>query len=189
MPKDVNALIERNMVYARNVALKIAKNLPKPPGFDQEDIIQVGYQGLIQAAQRFDPAQVKGTNIEQSFRNYAYTRISGAVIDECRRLTFVKRRGLEKGAKVQMTQLDHEFEDDEGNVLTNYILTYEDDPYFSLDLQEALGSLDEVEQQIIAQMISGYSAREISKSMGLHISKVSEIGTAAKEKLANCLDT
>ncbi len=53
-----------------------------PGGMDREDLISIGNEGLIDAAQKFDPAK----NVK--FQTYAYVRIRGAILDEIRRSSF-----------------------------------------------------------------------------------------------------
>jgi DNA-directed RNA polymerase specialized sigma subunit len=48
-----NELVTRHMDFARNTAAKTARDLP----IDVDDAIQIGYEGLIQAAHRFDVAK------------------------------------------------------------------------------------------------------------------------------------
>lgn len=56
-----------------------------PPTMDQEDLIQAGILGLIDAVDRFDPT--RGIR----FNTYAEFRVRGAVLDELRAMDWVPR--------------------------------------------------------------------------------------------------
>src|ERR671933_628376 len=56
-----------------------------PAHVEADDFISVGLEGLIQSIDRYDPD--KGATLEQ----YAWTRISGAVLDELRRQDWAPR--------------------------------------------------------------------------------------------------
>jgi RNA polymerase sigma factor for flagellar operon FliA len=68
-------------VLARQIARREYARLPRAAsvGIELQDLEQEAYIGLIQAAQRFDPA--RGI----AFRSYAQPRITGAVLDSLRR--------------------------------------------------------------------------------------------------------
>jgi RNA polymerase sigma factor for flagellar operon FliA len=73
-----DALVERYREYARALALKIAKDLPR--FVSRDDLIAVGQEGLVEAASRFDPT--RGVQ----FSTFAYYRVRGAVFDHVRKL-------------------------------------------------------------------------------------------------------
>jgi RNA polymerase sigma factor for flagellar operon FliA len=53
---------------------------------DHEDLLACGYEGLVEARQRFDPA--RGVQ----FKSFAYYRVRGAVLDGVRRMAYLPRR-------------------------------------------------------------------------------------------------
>lgn len=75
-PHEREALILAHLGYARYLAAEIARELP--PWVPFEDIAAAAQEGLVRAAERYDPA--RGTK----FRTYAYYRVRGAVFDHIR---------------------------------------------------------------------------------------------------------
>src|SRR5262245_19466463 len=72
------ALIAKHTAYARSLALEIVQHLP--PWVVREDAVAVGTEGLVEAANRYNPA--RGV----LFSTFAYYRIRGAVYDYIRKL-------------------------------------------------------------------------------------------------------
>lgn len=71
-----NLLIAENMKFVKFLVKKVADQ--KVPGIEQEDLIQLGVCGLMEAIERYDPMQgVK-------FETYASWRVQGAIIDQIR---------------------------------------------------------------------------------------------------------
>ena len=70
-------LVEENLDLAEAAAEKVARR--GNPSIVKDDLIACGYVGLIEAAQRFDPAQ--GT----PFRAFAYARVRGEILDKLRK--------------------------------------------------------------------------------------------------------
>jgi len=66
-----------------------------PSHFDLEDLVSCGLLALVQTVDRFDPA--KGATFEQ----FAWTRVSGAIIDELRRHDPATRAARRIGRKAQ----------------------------------------------------------------------------------------
>ena len=97
---DVDYLIEQNLELVRKIAWQIhgrARNIT-----DIQDIIQIGYTGLIVAAQKYTPQE--GVN----FSAYAGIRIRGAIVDFlrknsnlCRTTIQVKKRYNEEYEKLE----------------------------------------------------------------------------------------
>ena len=65
-----------------------------PAHFELEDLVSCGLLALVQAVDRFDP--VKGATFEQ----YAWTRVSGAIVDELRRHDWVSRSSRRLGREI-----------------------------------------------------------------------------------------
>jgi RNA polymerase sigma factor (sigma-70 family) len=72
-----NSLIDANGALVRSVARAFIVRLP--PCFDLEDLIQEGYLGLIDAADKYDPA------LNVPFPAYAFYRVRGAICSSVRR--------------------------------------------------------------------------------------------------------
>lgn len=68
-----------------------------PPQIDQDDLIEAGVVGLIDAAAKFDPS--RGT----LFKTYAVTRIRGAILDELRSHDTLSRSARRKAAQITAT--------------------------------------------------------------------------------------
>lgn len=68
----------------RHEALKLATRLPTSVELD--DLLQVGYMGLLNAAERYDPKH------GAAFTTYATQRIKGAMLDELRSRDWIPRR-------------------------------------------------------------------------------------------------
>ena len=79
--KDV--IIVHYLGLVRLVAGRMAMN--SPPQVDKDDLIGWGVLGLLDAVEKFDPAQ------KASFETYASTRIRGSIIDQIRSLDWAPR--------------------------------------------------------------------------------------------------
>ena len=85
-------LVERHsgLVYA--IANKLKKKLSIRVSL--EDIEAYGFQGLLQAYERFDSGQGE-------FSTYAYWRIRGAIIDGCRREGWMSHHSLRRARALE----------------------------------------------------------------------------------------
>ena len=77
-------LVERYLPLVKTVVGRVAINLPSHVNLD--DLNSAGLVGLLNAVRNFDP---EGGS---SFESYARVRIRGAVLDELRRLDWVRAR-------------------------------------------------------------------------------------------------
>src|SRR5690242_8175723 len=77
-----NRLILSYVGMVKHLAHRKARELPAH--YEVEDLVSAGLEALIAAVDRFDPA--KG-----GFESYAWTRVSGALIDELRRADWAPR--------------------------------------------------------------------------------------------------
>ncbi len=80
---DRDRLIEHYMLLVYQTAERMAKNLPS--FIDVNDLIGAGTLGLIDAVKRFEPDR------DVKFSTYCCVRISGAILDELRRLDWAPR--------------------------------------------------------------------------------------------------
>jgi RNA polymerase sigma factor (sigma-70 family) len=185
--KDQDRLVEKNMPFARKLAANLSRNLP----IEAEDAVQVAYIGLIEAAQRFDPEKHDPTRspLDQYFKSFAYQRISGSVYDEARRQTFVRRRGLEKGLRVFIDSLDATRTSDGGDELPAIDLAaLAGDPDLKIDFDLAMKNLTPKEQKVIMALSYGLRGWEIAQDLGVTESRVSQIATEARRKLAEAME-
>jgi RNA polymerase sigma factor for flagellar operon FliA len=72
-----NELIERSLPLVKSIAARLRQAHGLSASF--EDLYAVGVDGLLQAAERFDPA--RGV----AFTTFAYYRVRGAILDSLRR--------------------------------------------------------------------------------------------------------
>jgi len=86
------ALIEAGLPLVRRLAFRMARRLP--PNVDVGDLIGAGTEGLIKAADAFDPSR------HARFEPYAEQRIRGAILDELRGLDPMTRHGRRRLAEV-----------------------------------------------------------------------------------------
>ncbi len=77
----------------RYVAGRIAMRLPAHVSLD--DLMSAGVMGLIDAVDKFDPAQ------KVKFKTYAEFRIRGAILDELRAMDWVPRSVRRKSSKLE----------------------------------------------------------------------------------------
>src|SRR4051794_21525343 len=76
-PSPRSEVIERHVPLAKSIVARLRLTYGLNASFD--DLYSLGLTGLMQAADRFDPAR------GASFATYAYHRIRGAVLDGLRR--------------------------------------------------------------------------------------------------------
>src|SRR6185369_5006146 len=82
-PAERQRLVESHLSFVRSVAAKVKEQLPRTIEFD--DLVAYGTQGLIEAAERYDP--VHGT----AFTTFSYYRIRGAIYDGLRGMGWLPR--------------------------------------------------------------------------------------------------
>ena len=85
-------LIRDHLPLVRRVAYNLARRLP--PNVDVHDLVGAGTEGLLKAADHFDPA------VCIEFEPYAYTRVRGAMLDELRLYDHVTRYGRQRAAEI-----------------------------------------------------------------------------------------
>lgn len=85
-------LIAEGLPLVRRLAFRLARRLP--PNVDVGDLIGAGSEGLVRAADAYDPGR------HASFAAYAEMRIRGAMLDELRTLDPMTRHGRRRLAEV-----------------------------------------------------------------------------------------
>lgn len=78
--REIERLIEEHLGLVDALARKILRGLPSH--VDVDDLVSFGRIGLVQSAQRFDPA--RGV----LFKTFAYYRIRGAIYDGIRKMAW-----------------------------------------------------------------------------------------------------
>jgi RNA polymerase sigma factor for flagellar operon FliA len=81
-------LIETFRLKVRIISVKMARDLPA--SVDVDDLMSMGFIGLMDAAEKFDPA--RGVK----FETYAEFRIRGSILDELRRLDWIPRSARDR---------------------------------------------------------------------------------------------
>jgi RNA polymerase sigma factor FliA len=96
---DASARDRLILSYAPMVKyLAVRKVRQLPPHCNMDDLVSCGLVALIAAVERFDPA--KGA----SFQQYAWTRVSGSMIDELRRQDWAPRSLRRAGSEIERTR-------------------------------------------------------------------------------------
>jgi RNA polymerase sigma factor (sigma-70 family) len=81
-------LVARNVGLAQTIANEYQS---KSSEFEQDELVAIAYQGLMQAAQRFDPGRDTIINQRAAFSGFARRRINGAILDWQRSEDHVQR--------------------------------------------------------------------------------------------------
>lgn len=89
-----NQLVERYTPLVHIIVEKIYKNVPK--SVLKDELISLGFSGLYEALEKYDPSR------ELKFETYASFRIRGAILDGLRKEDWLPRKTREK-----MKKLDH----------------------------------------------------------------------------------
>ena len=172
-------MILENIEFADHVARKTGRGLPLADvGMTDEDCVQLGRLGLTQAAARFDASDHdhERASIRSRFQSYAYLRIRGAVIDECRRLG-----GEQRQLPPTTLSLDHE---DGGE---NLSFSVEDRDSW-IDFRTALGGLTEQERYAAVGMLAGVPQTEMAPALGVSETRMQQIARSTRERLAESME-
>lgn len=180
-----------------------------------QDLVAFGYQGLLEARQRFDPA--RGVQ----FKSFAYYRVRGAVVDGVRRMAYLPRRAYARLKAAEALDLEGEHSIDSaaagapadpeialraldgvlGRVAAAYATAAsaedepEDNPEQSLlsaerrdAVQRALATLPEQEAFLLrGHYIEGRNFDELAAELGLSKSWASRMHTRALGRLREAL--
>lgn len=84
MARGEEELVREYDGFVRSIAGRVKHELDL--ACDTEDLVAWGFQGLLEARQRFDPH--RGVQ----FNTFAYYRVRGAVIDGVRKMAYLSRR-------------------------------------------------------------------------------------------------
>jgi RNA polymerase sigma factor for flagellar operon FliA len=88
-------LIENYLGLVQTVANSVASNLPK--SVDRDDLVSVGYIGLMDAIEKFEPSR------GLKFETYAVSRIRGQMLDELRSTDWVPRSVRSRSKQIETT--------------------------------------------------------------------------------------
>lgn len=81
-------LVADHLQLVVDVAWHVRPKVPQTIGID--DLLSFGYEGLIDAAQRFTPAR------GATFKNFAYARVKGEMFDQVRKVGPYKQGDVER---------------------------------------------------------------------------------------------
>lgn len=95
-PASRDELIIKHLGLVKYLAGRLV--LAAPPFMTQEDLEGYGVIGLLDAIDKFD--QKLGT----AFKNYAYTRIRGAILDEIRKQNWIPRSKWQKFSQLNQAR-------------------------------------------------------------------------------------
>jgi len=172
-------MILDNIEFADHVARKAGRGLPLAEvGMTEEDCVQLGRLGLAQAAKRFDASDHDHgrATVKSRFQSYAYLRIRGAVIDECRRLG-----GEQRALPPPTLSLDHE---DGGENLSFSV----DDRDAWIDFKTALVGLTEQERFTAVGMLAGVPQTELAPALGVSEARMQQIAKSARARIAESME-
>ncbi|MGB9770704.1 MAG: sigma-70 family RNA polymerase sigma factor [Candidatus Kapaibacteriota bacterium] len=95
-----NQLVLNYIPLVKSILRKF--NIPENSILTNQDLINVGIIGLVEAIEKYEPEQ----NVK--FETFAYNRIKGAIIDELRKVDWLSR-GARKKAKDVVETIDRAF--------------------------------------------------------------------------------
>ena len=88
---DAHALVNQHISLVNRIAGYLKARVPKFMEYD--DMVQIGMIGLLSAADTFDA----NTGVE--FKDYAKSRIKGAILDEVRKLSDISRLAIKNSQR------------------------------------------------------------------------------------------
>jgi RNA polymerase sigma factor for flagellar operon FliA len=154
--KDSAARDRLILSYAPMVRYLASKKVRELPAhFELDDLVSCGLLALVNAVDRFDP--VKGATFEQ----YAWTRITGAIVDELRRHDWASRSSRRLGREVEKVR--------DGFLAKEGRMPNEDELAGALKMEvtELRGRLEELDRAEIVSLNAPAAASE--DSAGLEI--------------------
>lgn len=101
---NAHALVNQNISLVNRIAGYLKARVPKFMEYD--DMVQIGMLGLLSAADTFDDK----TGV--AFKDYAKSRIKGAILDEVRKLSDISRLAIKNSQ--QHDKARHELENEHG---------------------------------------------------------------------------
>lgn len=101
---SAHALVNQNISLVNRIAGYLKARVPKFMEYD--DMVQIGMLGLLSAAETYDDK----TGV--AFKDYAKSRIKGAILDEVRKLSDISRLAIKNSQ--QHDKAKHELENEHG---------------------------------------------------------------------------
>jgi len=199
--QEQEKLVLDNLDFARKIGLRVIKdmNIRK---ILYEDCIAISYQGLVDAAVRYNP------KYGSKFTTYAYIRIKGCLIDYIRRECTFSKYAYDKVRKLRLNEFMHDAKDNEAeNKDINQQISHNKNKVYSTETVskktfEKLAARDFIKKEdekriydlvqllpkkqkivILNKYYFNYSLKEIAKYLNMSTSNVSRRHTNAVLKL------
>jgi RNA polymerase sigma factor (sigma-70 family) len=185
LTKEQEGLVLDNLGYAEQIARAVSRTLPLVDvGMSVDDCVQLGLLGLVQAAKRFDASDhdPRIATVNTRFKSYAYLRIRGAVIDECRRLGPNSRNRDVGLGRTPVFSLDYEGGENLG--WDEFIDESRED---WIDFRRAFGTLAAGDQRIAVQIMSGVPYTELAPTLGVSEQKMYQIAKRIRVHLSSSM--
>ena len=197
--KTRKELILEHLPLVKKIASKIYRRIPEG-AVEFEELVNTGVIGLIKAIDRYDENKAK-------FSTYAYIKIRGEILDYLRKLDFLPRNVREKVKNGELDALKEEiaafvsleeklFENSDRFTVKDILSSSERSPEEEVilaelrqRLAEAISKLPEKEQLVLQLVfVEELDLKSISEVLGISVSRVSQIKSAALKKLKDLLD-
>jgi len=197
--KTKKELVLEHLPLVKKVANKIYNRIPEGV-VDFEELVNTGVIGLIKAIDRYDEKRAK-------FSTYAYIKIRGEILDYLRKLDFLPRSVRGKIKKGEVEDLKEEivsfisieeklFSESDRFTIKDTLVSSNPTPEEELILNDMKSRLADAisrlsdREKLILQLIfvEELDLKSISEILGISVSRVSQIKTAALKKLKELLD-
>ncbi|RKQ63245.1 RNA polymerase sigma-28 (SigD/FliA/WhiG) subunit [Thermovibrio guaymasensis] len=197
--KTRKEIVLEHLPLVKKVANKIYKRIPEGV-VDFEELVNTGVIGLIKAIDKYDEKKAK-------FSTYAYIKIRGEILDYLRKLDFLPRSVRGKIKKGEIEDLKEEiasfisleeklFSESDRFTVKDTLVSNNPTPEEELILSDmknrladAIRKLSEREKLVLQLIfVEELDLKSISEVLGISVSRVSQIKSAALKKLKNLLD-
>ena len=159
--KALSMIILRYEAMVKRIASKYYA-----PGGDQNDIIQIGYVGLIQAVFNYDESK------KTKFSSFAYTNIESEIKSFITALNRKKNKVLSEA--VSLESMYPESSEDSGYYIFEMLSRFDLERSVLVDYfyERATENLSEKEKEMVMMWLEKYPYKEISKKLGVSVKKV-----------------
>jgi len=196
--KTKKELVLEHLPLVKKVANRIYRRIPEG-AVEFEELVNTGVIGLIKAIEKYDQKKAK-------FSTYAYIKIRGEILDYLRKLDFLPRSVREKVKNGEIGDLKEEivsfisieeklFSDSDRFTVKDTLAADCPTPEEELLLKDAkerlAGAIKKLsdKEQLVLQLIfvEELDLKSIGEILGISVSRVSQIKTAAIKKLRELL--
>lgn len=174
-------LVDENLRLVYSLAVKMYRQIGRRVELDE--LVALGTEGLIQAADRFEVAR------GLAFSTFACHRIRGAMLDGLRRFGLVSGRSFASGRRCYSCGTSGMLEQNQEVASTvERRETGDDDPRASSRIGAALAALPASERAIIEQhYFAGHSLMAAGSALGISKSWASRLHARALDSLRSSL--